>query len=144
MKVCVMASTYTTLDREHAPPLRILIVEDHLDTARATAKLLRYQGHEVQVATDGQGALASAAASPPDVALLDLDLPEMSGWEVARRLRDQAVGRRPLLVAISGLGDSEYRRLTHEAGIDLHLLKPADPQMLFALLERFARLLTHP
>jgi two-component system, OmpR family, response regulator len=144
MKVCVMASAIATNDHKRSTPLRILVVEDHVDTARATAKLLRYQGHQVQVATDGQDALATAAAAPPDVVLLDLDLPEMSGWEVARRLRDQAVGRRPLLVAISGLGDSEYRRLTHEAGIDLHLLKPADPQQLFALLERFARLLTHP
>jgi DNA-binding response OmpR family regulator len=138
-----MASAFGTFDAVRRTPLRILVVEDDLDTARATAKLLRHRGHQVQVATDGHAALATAAAAPPDVALLDLELPEMSGCEVARRLRDQSVGRRPFLVALTGLGDSEHRRLTDEAGIDLHLLKPADPQVLLALLERFARLLAH-
>ena len=117
------------------PKLRVLVVEDHADTAASMAVLLRIHGHEVEVAPDGPSALRIAADRPPDVALLDIGLPGLSGWHVARRLRERA-GKTPLLIAVTGYGRDEDRRRSVEAGIHLHLLKPVDPEALETLLER--------
>ena len=118
--------------------LRVLVVEDHADTAESTALLLRLHGHEVEVAPDGPTALRIAADNPPDVALIDIGLPGgMNGWEVARRLQEPAAGKMPLLIAVTGYGQEEDRRKSWEAGIDMHLLKPADPALLTGLLKRF-------
>jgi CheY-like chemotaxis protein len=120
--------------------LRVLVVEDHADTAGSLA--LRLQGHEADVAPDGPTALRIAAASPPDVALLGLGLPGgMDGCDVARRLQEQAAGKAPLLIAVTGYGQEADRRRSEQAGIDLHLLKPADPEDLTKLLERFKTIL---
>jgi two-component system OmpR family response regulator len=130
----------------HAPPrppeapadgLHILVVEDDPDCARSLALLLERFGHGTSVAPDGPSALAEARVHPPDVVLLDLALPGMDGYEVARRLH-QGEGRKPpFVIALSGFPDDAARRA--EAGIDLHLLKPADPEELAAMLERFRR-----
>jgi two-component system CheB/CheR fusion protein len=118
--------------------LRVLVVEDHADTAESTALFLRLHGHEVDVAPDGPAALRIAAQNPPDVALLDIGLPGgMDGWEVARRLQEQAAGKTPLLIAVTGYGQEEHHRRSEQAGIDLHLLKPFDPDALDQLLDRF-------
>ena len=118
--------------------LRVLVVEDDADSAETLAVLLRLHGHEVDVAPDGPTALRIAAQNPPDVALLDIGLPGgMDGWEVARRLQEQAAGKTPLLIAITGYGQEEHRRRSKQAGIDLHLLKPVDPEELKKLLARF-------
>jgi CheY-like chemotaxis protein len=117
--------------------LRVLVVEDHADSAATLAVLLRLHGHEVDVAPDGPTALRIAAQNPPDVALLDIGLPGMDGFEVARRLQEQAAGKMPLLVAVTGYGQEEHRRRSKQAGIDLHLLKPVDPEELKKLLARF-------
>jgi CheY-like chemotaxis protein len=74
------------------------------------------------------------------VAILDLLMPGMNGWELARKLRDQAAGKRPFLIAMTGCATEENRRRSREAGIDLHLLKPTDPALVVGVLERFARL----
>ena len=116
--------------------LRVLVVEDHADTAESVAVLLRLHGHEVDVAPDGPTALRIAAQNPPDVALLDIGLPGMDGFEVARRLQERP-GKKPLLVAVTGYGQEEDRRRSEQAGIDLHLLKPVDPEELKQLLARF-------
>ena len=117
--------------------LRVLVVEDHADSAETLAVLLRLHGHEVDVAPDGPTALRIAAQNPPDVALLDIGLPGMDGFEVARRLQEQAAGKMPLLVAVTGYGQEEHRRRSKQAGIDLHLLKPVDPEEIKTLLARF-------
>ncbi len=117
--------------------LRVLVVEDHEDTATSTALVLRLYGHDVQVASDGQMALQLMDAHAPDVVLLDLGLPKMDGWEVAKQIRSQATYKRPLLVAVSGYGREADRLRSAEAGIDLHLVKPIDPDQLKNLLERF-------
>jgi CheY-like chemotaxis protein len=117
--------------------LRVLVVEDHADTAASMAALLRLYGHEVDVATDGAAALRIAADRPPDVALLDIGLPGMDGWQVARRLQERAAGKMPLLVAVTGYGQEEDRRRWEQAGIDLHLLKPVNPDQLTTLLAGF-------
>jgi CheY-like chemotaxis protein len=117
--------------------LRVLVVEDHEDTAASTALVLRLYGHDVQVASDGRMALQLMDAQAPDVVLLDLGLPRMDGWEVAKQIRSQATYKRPLLVAISGYGREADRLRSTEAGIDLHLVKPIDPDQLKDLLARF-------
>jgi CheY-like chemotaxis protein len=131
----------TTASDEQARPLSILVVEDHRDGAESLALLLQIHGYRVVVANSGEAALESAALAPPDVALLDLRLPGMDGWEVARQLRERSVGKRPLLIAVTGCGqEGDYRR-SAEVGIDLHLLKPVDPGELLAVLDRFSLLL---
>ncbi len=117
--------------------LRVLVVEDHADTAASLALLLRLDGHEVRVAPDGPAALRAAHESPPDVALLDIRLPGMDGCDVARRLLERAAEKKPLLVALAGCGREQDRRRAAEAGIDLYLLKPMDPEALRRLLRRF-------
>jgi signal transduction histidine kinase len=113
---------------------RVLIVEDNADAADSLALLLRALGHEVRVVGDGPAALEAASSFRPDVALLDIGLPEMDGYEVARRLRrDPALGD-AVLVALSGYGQEEDRRRSHAAGFDVHLVKPVDLEGLQALL----------
>jgi CheY-like chemotaxis protein len=122
-------------------PLSVLVVDDNRDGAETLALLLQMGGYRVAVAADGEAALASAAQAPPDVVILDLLLPKLTGWEVAERLRERSVDKRPVFIAVSGCGqESDYQR-SAEAGIDLHLLKPIDPQELLTVLARFSRLI---
>jgi signal transduction histidine kinase/integral membrane sensor domain MASE1/CheY-like chemotaxis protein len=107
-----------------ARALRILLVEDNKDSAEAFAHLLRRRGHEIHVARDGEQGLADARALRPDVVLLDIGLPGLDGYEVARRLRESGDAKRTLLVAVSGYGQESDRRRAREAGFDHHLVKP--------------------
>jgi len=120
--------------------LRVLIVEDHADTAATTAMLLRLCGHDCQIAPSGEAALQAVATYQPDVVLLDIGLPGLNGLEVARRLREQAGCRRPFLITITGYDREEDRRRSSEAGIDLHLVKPLDSAQLENVLTRFKQL----
>src|SRR5262249_29428521 len=115
-------------------PLRVLVAEDDDDTARSTALLLRLWGYEARTAADGPAALRAAAGAWADVILLDLGLPGVDGYEVARRLRRRPGGL-PLLVAVSGYGEAADRRRSREAGIHVHLTKPANLGWLHDLLE---------
>jgi signal transduction histidine kinase/DNA-binding response OmpR family regulator len=103
---------------------KILVVDDNVDSAETLAKLMRLQGHSVQVAFDGPGALQSVQADKPDVVILDLGLPGITGFDVARILRDR--GEDLLLVAVSGYGRDEDRLRSREAGFDHHFTKPVD------------------
>ena len=123
-----------------ATGLHVLVVEDHAETANALATLLRLGGHEAEVAPDARAALEAARSRPPDVVLLDLGLPDMDGWQLARHFQEPPGGKPPLLVAVTGLGQEADRRRSEEAGIDLHLVKPADPGQLLWLLNRFRRI----
>jgi CheY-like chemotaxis protein len=111
-----------------SPGLRVLLVEDQADQGRALAMVIEHRGHEVRLADSGQKALAEARAFQPDVVLLDLDLPDMDGCEVARRLRES--GARASLVALSGFGLESDRQRTRDAGCAAHLTKPVTPQQL--------------
>jgi CheY-like chemotaxis protein len=123
------------LPHQHTPtPLRILIVEDQPDAAESLAMLLRLEGHEAEIAPDGQAALKKVNDDEPDVVLLDIGLPGMDGYEVAKRLRQQA-RRRLFLIALTGYGRQEDRERSAEAGIPVHLLKPVDPEQLLRLLQ---------
>src|SRR5262245_16592115 len=118
--------------------LRVLVIEDDVDTAESVALLLGMEGHEVDVAGDGPSALCAAQSRQPDVALLDIGLPgAMDGYQVARRLHELASDKKPLLIAVTGFAQDVDRRRAAEAGIDLHLPKPADPEELLRVLRRF-------
>ncbi len=117
-----------------SPRRRVLIVDDNADAARSLAMLMEIGGHEVRLGYDGPMGLTEAEKFLPEVVLLDIGLPGMDGLEVARRLRALNLSPRPLLVALTGYGQAEDVRRSHEAGFDHHLVKPADPQALTALL----------
>jgi two-component system, OmpR family, response regulator len=118
------------------PPLSVLVVDDIDDVAHSTAEMLTKIGHAVRVAKTGAAALRLAAHEKPDVVLLDIGLPDMPGWDVAARLRTQSAGKQPLLIAVTGYGSPADRLESQKAGFDLHLVKPADPAALIALLAR--------
>ena len=109
---------------------RVLIVDDNVDSAETIAMLLQISGHNTLTAFDGASAIEMARQHEPDVVLLDLGLPEMSGFEVARRLRELPGLERMVLIAMTGYGQDEDRRQTAEAGFAQHLVKPADPAAL--------------
>jgi PAS domain S-box-containing protein len=118
---------------------RVLVVDDNVDAANSLALFLRMEGHEVHIANDGPTALEAAQTIRPEVVLLDIGLPRMDGYKVARRLRQQAGLHDLLLVAVTGYGQDEDRRRAREAGFDAHLVKPADPGALKQLLDRCER-----
>jgi PAS domain S-box-containing protein len=113
---------------------RTLVVDDNRDSAESLGRLLELWGHEVHLAHDGAAAVEAAANLRPDVVLLDLGLPGMNGYDVCRRIRGMDGGDRVLIIAQTGWGQSEDRRLTHEAGFDHHLVKPVNAKVLNALL----------
>jgi CheY-like chemotaxis protein len=115
--------------------LRMLVVDDNADSVDAMAMLLESLGHRVETATRGDIALEKAATSWPEVVLLDIGLPGMSGYDLARALRAMPFPVPPVLIAISGYGRDSDRALAREAGFDHHLVKPADPQALFAIID---------
>jgi len=118
---------------------RVLIADDNEDFAQTFAMLLRHDGHEVAVTHDGAAAIEAAAALPPDVAFLDIGLPHVNGYDVARRLRQARATQGALLVAITGWGQLEDRRRAHDAGFDHHMVKPVDPARVRALLATMVR-----
>ena len=106
--------------------VRILIVDDNIDAAESLGMLLQSAGHEVSLAHDGDAALTAALANPPQVVLLDIGLPLLDGYEVAKRLRQKAGLSNVVIVAITGYGQASDRELSRRAGFDHHLLKPVD------------------
>ena len=109
-------------------------VDDNVDAAMSQAALLRMLGHQVEVAYNGEDALKKAKAFAPEPVLLDLGMPGMDGFEVARRLRSAQKGRPIKLVARSGWGQEEDRRRTRAAGFDAHVAKPVDIAVLQQVL----------
>ncbi|HEY1378718.1 MAG TPA: response regulator [Gemmataceae bacterium] len=118
-------------------PLNVLVVEDREEDAETLRTVLRQDGHRVRVAADGEAALRAALDEPPDVMLLDLALPKLDGYQVAAAARNVVWRRRPLLVAVTGHGEDEYRRRAAAAGIDLFMVKPVDPDVLRSALRTY-------
>ena len=116
-------------------PRRVLVVDDNVDSARGTALILSRQGHEVRLAYDGPAAVVAAQEYRPEFVLLDIGLPGMDGYEVARRLRQDENLRGLTLIAVSGYGQESDRRRSNEAGFDQHLVKPVDPGVLLGFLK---------
>jgi PAS domain S-box-containing protein len=117
-----------------AIPRRILVVDDNQDAANTLAMLLKVSGHQVDTAHDGPDAIDAALSIEPDVILLDIGLPILNGYEVARRIREKQKQKRPALIALTGWGQEEDRRRSREAGFDAHLVKPVDFAVLNKLL----------
>jgi PAS domain S-box-containing protein len=113
---------------------RVLVVDDNQDAADSLGMLLQFLGAEVRVVHDGRSALAAMRANKPEVVLLDLGMPGMNGLEVARVMREDPALAGITLVALTGWGQREDRRRTHEAGFDYHLVKPADLSALQSIL----------
>ncbi len=109
---------------------RILVVEDNEDARRMMEAMLVLDGHTVRVAYDGSAALRAAQEWRPDVVLMDIGLPDMIGYEVARRMRESDLDGHVKLIAITGYGQAEDERRAYEAGFDLHLTKPVSPEFL--------------
>jgi CheY-like chemotaxis protein len=117
--------------------LRMLVVDDNVDVAMSLSILLRLHGHAVEMAHDGASALELSQSRPFDIVLLDIGLPSVDGYEVARRIRARGGQARLLLVGISGYGlDADCRR-AKAAGFDLYPVKPVDPKLLETLLEQW-------
>jgi PAS domain S-box-containing protein len=120
------------------PRRRILVADDFPQSAEILARLLRQDGNEVQIAQDGIEAVEAAAAFQPDVAVLDLAMPKLNGYDAARLIREQPWGKRIFLIALSGWGHQLDRQRTKEAGFDTHLTKPAKYETLAEVLDRLA------
>jgi CheY-like chemotaxis protein len=129
-----------TMSNETTPrPCKVLVADDNEDTLDSLAMLLSLDGHSVHTARDGQQTLERAEEHQPDVVLLDIGMPGMDGYEVARRIRAQPWGRRITLVALTGWSPDAHPTSSEEAGFDSHLVKPVDLQLLAAVLSRAVR-----
>jgi signal transduction histidine kinase/CheY-like chemotaxis protein len=113
----------------------IVVVDDDPDAANSMAVLLRMVGHDVEIEHDGAAALARVLARPPDILLLDIGLPGMSGYEVAKQLRSRPEGKAIKIFALTGYGQEEDRKRSFASGIDGHLVKPVMPIELFSLID---------
>jgi CheY-like chemotaxis protein len=115
---------------------RVLIVDDNTDAANMLAILVRTAGHHVEVAYSGPSAVAVALTQKPHVIFLDIAMPKMDGLKVARQLREKPETQAALIVAVTGFGRNDDRERTQQAGFDLHLVKPVQPEQILELLGR--------
>jgi DNA-binding response OmpR family regulator len=113
----------------------VLVVDDNVDAAETLRALLELSGHTVKTAHGGQEALETLDEYRPDIVLLDIGLPDLDGYEVARRFRSHFGAACPLLIGLSGWGQDEHRKRATEAGIDAYYTKPINPAALTRLLE---------
>jgi CheY-like chemotaxis protein len=114
----------------------VLVVDDVRESAVTLAQMLQLLGHDVATAHDGQAALAQVSDKKPEVVLLDIAMPGMNGYEVARRIRALEAIEPPLLIALTGYGQDDDRRRAREAGFDFHLTKPASVNQLLSLVSQ--------
>ena len=123
---------------ERGPAAAVLLIEDNTDARQSLRTLLEHEGHRVEEAADGAGGLARVETTRPDIVLVDIGLPGMDGYEVARRIRARC-GAAPILVAITGYGQADDRRRSLQAGFDAHLTKPVSPDHLAHVLAGLSR-----
>lgn len=128
------ASDVTVQSSDAKQTRRILVVDDNKTAAEMLGRVLRMMGHEIQLAHDGLEALQVAKTMRPELVLMDLGMPKLSGYEAAKRIREEIWGREMVLVALTGWGQDEDKQRTKEAGFDHHLTKPTEPSMLQNLL----------
>ena len=116
--------------------MKILVVDDHRDSAEALSLALRAHGHETALAHDGRQALEMVRRFEPAAVVLDIDMPVLDGYGAARAIRMAPSERLPVLLALTGVGGHDARRLAFEAGFDAHMAKPARIDALLALMEK--------
>lgn len=131
------AETSATSSDAPGPRGRVLVVDDNVDAASALAMMLRNEGHAVQTAHNGEDALTTGWQQRPDAVLLDIGMPDLNGYDVASRMRSTDWGRRALLIALTGWGQKEDIERASQAGFDVHMTKPADPERIERLLEEY-------
>jgi CheY-like chemotaxis protein len=119
-----------------ATGLRVLVVDDNVDAADSLAMLLQLAGHDTVVTHTGAGAIELARSGSPEVVFLDIGLPQMNGYEVARALRGNPALAQTKLIALTGWAGEDARKMSRDSGFDFHLSKPADSQKLEELLAR--------
>ena len=129
------ATTSAGVEPAARATLKILVADDSQDGADSLAFLLKAAGHEVFTAYDGRTAIQLAEQHRPDVVLLDIGMPEVSGYDVARAIRREAWGRSMRLIALTGWGQAEHRRRSLEVGFDDHLVKPVELDLLENVLQ---------
>lgn len=122
------------------PARRVLVVDDNVDGANSLSAMLQIRGHEVRTANSGLEALELARPFLPDVVFLDIGLPGMNGYEVAKRMREELALRETVLVALTGWGSEDDKRESKQAGLDFHLTKPVDITAIDSVLARAGRL----
>jgi PAS domain S-box-containing protein len=132
--------TFTVRAKRAAQSWRILVADDNVDAANMIAMMLQHFGHQTETVYSAQSALEIAAGYKPDFVVLDIGLPGMDGYEVARRLRRIPELKDTRLIAATGYGQDTDRRRSEEAGFDYHLVKPIDPEKLQTVLELLGRL----
>ena len=115
-------------------PLRTVVCDDQTDLRELVADLLRLRGHEVAIVQDGPAAVELICREKPDVALIDIGLPDMDGYEVARQVRAKLADRRPRMIAMTGYGTVNDRTAAFEAGFDAHIVKPASADQILRAL----------
>jgi len=125
--------------QDGASPLRILVADDNRDAAESLGALLRMLGHDVRIAYDGVEAVAVASEYHPDAVVLDIGMPKMNGYEVAKKLRGEPTGKEMTIIALSGWGQDADKQRSRESGIDHHLVKPLEPSALLRLLAANSR-----
>ena len=128
----------TETEKTPGPSLKVLVVDDNVDAAKGLAMLLRAFGHDAHLAHDGAGALQAALEYVPQVVLLDIGLPIVNGYEVAKWIRQEPSLKSVVLVALTGYGQKSDRQLTQQAGFDHHLVKPADFAQIESILSAVA------
>ena len=128
-------TTTPTLALEPGPPRRILIVDDNHDAADLLSEIFALHGHETSVAYGGEDGLAAVEKFDPDVVFLDIGMPDMDGCQVARRMREMAAIRQPLLVAYTAWNDDAAKDRVHRAGFDLHVTKTARFECLLKVID---------
>jgi CheY-like chemotaxis protein len=129
------ASALTSHEAGATAGRRILVVDDNVDAATTLGELLMALGHEVMIRFDGKSVLADAAAFAPDVLVLDIGLPDMDGYELARRLRGEPATSTARYLALTGYGQAHDRTLARAAGFDHHFVKPVDIAALQSVLD---------
>jgi CheY-like chemotaxis protein len=135
--VTVATGPRTSHKRDHSAGLRVLIVEDWPDIADSLAMLLELHAHQVHIANDGQTAIDAVPAFAPDVVLIDIGLPGIDGYEVARQLRAQYARSDLRLIALTGYMPPEDESRSRESGFDHYIMKPVDPDQIIALLDSY-------
>jgi CheY-like chemotaxis protein len=125
------------LPAQRAQGRRILIVDDNQDAAESISQYLQLEGHEVKAVGDGMQALACAPVFAPQIVVLDIGLPVLSGYEVARRMRKMPATKGALLIALTGYGQKEDQMRAMDAGFDRHFVKPTDPRILVELIAQW-------
>ena len=133
-RICLPSPRAISAASPALPPRRLLVVDDNVDAASSLAVLLGLHGQDVRTAFGGLEALRVAEEWQPDVAVLDIGMQDMNGYELCRRLRAQGWGRQILLIACTGWSQATDRELARSAGFDHHLVKPVDPEDILRLL----------